>query len=107
LWGNATDFTQQIQKPQKNIIVNDIDAAYGVLRDAWKWGKEDGERHIDIVLGDSGFELFADIVLACYLLSAGLATNVVLHSKAQLCHLSMIHGDISCLFNALSDPQNA
>ena len=42
---------------KKNIIVNDIDAAYGVLRDAWKWGKEDGERHIDIVLGDSGFEL--------------------------------------------------
>ena len=92
---------------KKNIIVHDIDAAYGVLRDAWKWGKEDGERHIDIVLGDSSFELFADIVLACYLLSAGLATNVVLRSKAQLCHLSMIHGDISCLFNALSDPQNA
>jgi hypothetical protein len=64
-----------------------------------KGGKED-ERRVDIVLGDSGFELFADIMLACFLLSAGLATNVVLRSKVQLCHLSVIHGDISCLFNA-------
>ena len=28
-------------------------------------------------------------------------------SQVQLCHLSVIRGDVSCLFNALSDPQKA
>ena len=122
LWGNATDLSlltlltyEDIQKLQgagarkaseESIIVNDIDAAYAVLRDARKKGKRDGERRVDIVLDNSGFELFVDLVLAGYLLSAGLATNVILHPKVMPWFVSdVIPRDFADLLNALADPQ--
>ena len=85
LWGNATDLSllttltyEDLQKLQgsqarkaaeKNILVNDIDAAFDVLQKAQK-EKKDQERRVDIVLDNSGFELFVDLILAGYLLSA-------------------------------------
>lgn len=95
LWGNATDLSlltnlsyEDIQKLQgskarkeaeKNIIVNDFDAAFELLREAQKAGKK--ERRIDIVLDNAGFELFVDMILAGYLLQSGLATTIVIHPK--------------------------
>ncbi|KAJ5903411.1 hypothetical protein N7504_005794 [Penicillium tannophilum] len=96
LWGNATDLSlltsltyEDIQKlqgsearkaSQSNILVSDLDAAFAVMQKARR-EKKDGERRVDIVLDNSGFELFVDLILAGYLLSTGLATTIVLHPK--------------------------
>jgi damage-control phosphatase, subfamily III len=120
LWGNATDLSlltsltyEDIQKLQgsearkaaeKNILVNDMAAAYDVLRGARQ--TEDGERRVDIVLDNAGFELFVDLILAGYLLSAGLATNVVLYPKVIPWFVSdVIPQDFAGLLNALANPQ--
>ncbi|OJD38909.1 uncharacterized protein BKCO1_3000131 [Diplodia corticola] len=120
LWGNATDLSlltsltyEDLQKLQgsearkaseKNILVNDLEAAYDVLHAAKKAGKK--ERRVDIVLDNAGFELFVDLVLAGYLLSAGLATNVVLHPKSIPWFVSdVLPQDFAALLNALADPQ--
>ncbi|KAK8169893.1 hypothetical protein IWX90DRAFT_431083 [Phyllosticta citrichinensis] len=120
LWGNATDLSlltnlsyEDIQKLQgsearkaseKNILVNDLNAAYETLLAAKKAGK--AERRVDIVLDNAGFELFVDLILAGYLLSAGLATNVVLHLKSIPWFVSdVIPADFGALLNALADPQ--
>ena len=120
LWGNATDLSlltsltyEDIQKLQgsdarkaseKNIIVNDLEAAYEVL----KKGKRDGkrERRVDIVLDNAGFELYVDLILAGFLLSSGLATNVILHPKSIPWFVSdVIPADFGALLNALASPQ--
>lgn len=121
LWGNATDLSlltsltyDDIQKLQgsearknseKNIIVNDLLAAYHALKSAQK-AKQSQDRRIDIVLDNAGFELFVDLILAGYLLSAGLATQVVLHPKSVPWFVSdVIPADFAALLNALADPQ--
>lgn len=121
LWGNATDLSlltsltyEDIQKlqgsqarkaSQSNIIVNDLDAAFKVLQKARK-DKKDGERRVDIVLDNSGFELFVDLILAGYLLSAGLATTIVLHPKRLPWFVSDVTPkDFSDLLNSMVDPQ--
>ena len=120
LWGNATDLSlltsltyDDIQKLQgsearkeseKNILVNDLPAAYEFLKDAQKSGKRD--RRVDIILDNAGFELFVDLILAGYLLSAGLATQVVLHPKSIPWFVSdVLPGDFGALLNALANPQ--
>lgn len=122
LWGNATDLSlltsltyEDIQKLQgsqarkaaeKNILVNDLDAAFEVLNKARK-EKKTGERRVDIVLDNSGFELFVDLILAGYLLSAGLATTVVLHPKLIPWFVSDVTPpDFRDLITALADPQS-
>lgn len=121
LWGNATDLSlltslsyEDIQKLQgaearkaseKNIVVNELPAAFNVLNDARKNNK-DGERRVDVVLDNAGFELYVDLILAGYLLSAGLATQVVLHPKCIPWFVSdVIPKDFENLLNALADPQ--
>ncbi|PSR81773.1 hypothetical protein BD289DRAFT_489028 [Coniella lustricola] len=120
LWGNATDLSlltnltyEDIQKLQgsaarkaaeKNILVNDLPAAYDVLRKAKAEGK--AERRVDIVLDNAGFELFVDLILAGYLLSSGLATLVVLHPKSIPWFVSdVVPSDFSELLNALANPK--
>jgi hypothetical protein len=120
LWGNATDLSlltsltyEDIQKLQgsdarkaseKNIIVNDLGAAYDVLKKAKKEGKK--ERRVDIVLDNAGFELYVDLILAGFLLSSGLATNIILHPKSIPWFVSdVIPGDFAALLNALVSPQ--
>lgn len=117
LWGNATDLSlltsltyediQKLQgsearkKSEKNIIVNDLDAAYQTLK-----GAKGKERRVDIVLDNAGFELYVDLILAGYLLSAGLATTVVLHTKVLPWFVSdVIPNDFAALLNALADPK--
>lgn len=121
LWGNATDLSlltsltyEDIQKlqgsearkaSQKNILVNDLDAAFEVMQKARR-DKKDGERRVDIVLDNSGFELFVDLVLAGYLLTAGLATTIVLHPKRLPWFVSDVTPkDFSDLLNSMVDPQ--
>jgi hypothetical protein len=121
LWGNATDLSlltsltyEDIQKLQgsearksseKNIIVNDLEAAYDVLKEAQKDGNK--ERRIDIVLDNAGFELYVDLILAGFLLSTGLATHVLLHPKSIPWFVSdVLPGDFAALLTALAGPQD-
>lgn len=120
LWGNATDLSlltsltyEDIQKLQgsearkaseKNILVNDLGAAYEVLKKAKSEGKK--ERRVDIVLDNAGFELYVDLILAGYLLSSGLATLVVLHPKSIPWFVSdVLPADFAALLSALADPK--
>ncbi len=120
LWGNATDLSlltnlsyvdfQKLQgsearkQSEKNILVNELGAAFAVLRKLQKEQKQD--RRVDIVLDNAGFELFVDLVLAGYLLTSGLATTVVLHPKVIPWFVSdVVPADFSTLLNALADPQ--
>ncbi|KAF2012632.1 DUF89-domain-containing protein [Aaosphaeria arxii CBS 175.79] len=120
LWGNATDLSlltnlsyEDIQKLQgsearkaseKNILVNDLDKAFGVLTAAAKAGKKD--RRVDIVLDNAGFELFVDLILAGYLVAAGLATTVVFHPKSIPWFVSdVLPQDFAALLSALANPQ--
>ncbi|RYP93570.1 hypothetical protein DL770_000312 [Monosporascus sp. CRB-9-2] len=120
LWGNATDLSlltsltyEDIQKLQgsearkaaeKNILINDLGAAYDALLKAKREGKK--ERRVDIVLDNAGFELYVDLILAGYLLSSGLATGVVLHPKMIPWFVSdVVPEDFMALLNALADPK--
>ena len=130
LWGNATDLSlltnltyediQKLQgaearrKAEANILVNDLPAAYKILtaaRDAAKTqptapGASAPERRVDIVLDNAGFELYVDLILAGYLLRAGLATVVVLHPKNIPWFVSdVLPSDFAALLNALASPQ--
>lgn len=121
LWGNATDLSlltsltyediqtlqgsQARKASQKNIIVNELGHAFETLQSA-RVQKQDAERRVDIVLDNSGFELYVDLILAGYLLSSGLATTIVLHPKSIPWFVSdVIPQDFSDLLSALSDPQ--
>ena len=121
LWGNATDLShwanltyddvQRLQglkactEAKRNIIVNDLPLAFQVLKEAQR--KSVGEdRRVDIVLDNAGFELFVDLILAGYLLSANLATTIIFHPKSIPWFVSdVIPKDFSGLLNALADPQ--
>ncbi len=120
LWGNATDLSlltsltyediQKLQgsdarrKAEKNILVNDLPEAYTVLKQAQKDGKQ--ERRVDIILDNAGFELFVDLILAGYLLAAGLATQIVLHPKSIPWFVSdVLPADFAALLGALANPQ--
>lgn len=120
LWGNATDLSlltnisyEDIQKLQgsearkaseKNIVVNDLGAAFEILNAARKSGKS--QRRVDIILDNAGFELFVDVILAGYLLSSGLATTMVLHPKSIPWFVSdVLPKDFADLIMALADPQ--
>lgn len=97
LWGNATDLShwtnltynelQRLQgltafkEVERKIIVNDLPLAFQVLRKAQRTSAGE-DRRVDIVLDNAGFELFVDLILAGYLLSANLATTIILHPKS-------------------------
>lgn len=122
LWGNATDLSlltsltyEDLQKLQgsearkaseKNILVNDLPAAYSVLLSAKETSSKQEERRVDIILDNAGFELFVDLFLAGYLLTSGLATHIVLHPKNIPWFVSdVMPKDFGDLLNALADPQ--
>ncbi|SMN21765.1 similar to Saccharomyces cerevisiae YMR027W Putative protein of unknown function [Maudiozyma saulgeensis] len=94
LWGNATDLSlltnatlediKSIQgakareESESKIVVNDTNIAWDVLLKA-ATTKEDVR--VDFVLDNSGFELYADLMLAAFLLQTKLATKCVFHAK--------------------------
>ncbi|PUU75482.1 hypothetical protein B9Z19DRAFT_1110060 [Tuber borchii] len=105
LWGNATDLsllTTRASKDIQKLQENHSDQVYHVLkkqRDEGKVGR------VDIVLDNSGFELFVDLVLGGYLLAAGFATEIIFHPKSLPWFVSdVLLGDFADLINALRDP---
>lgn len=121
LWGNATDLSlltsltyediQKLQgaearkKAEKNILANDLPQVYEVLRKARDDAQAGAERRIDIVLDNSGFELFVDLILAGYLLETNLATTVILHPKSIPWFVSdVLPHDFLDLLSALCNP---
>ena len=121
LWGNATDLSlltsltyhdvqrlQSVQarkKVESTILVNDLAAAYHVLQAARRNGKK--ERQVDIILGNAGFELFVDLVLAGYLLESGLASQIMLHPKTMPWFVSDVTAvDFQTLLYTLANPND-
>ena len=115
LWGNATDLSlltnvslesiQSLQgaearkKNEKNVLVNDTDAAWEAI------ASQSGGR-IDIVLDNSGFELYADLIFLLFLLDTKLCDTIVLHPKNMPWFVSdVLPGDILKVINNLQDPQ--
>ncbi|KAI9816145.1 MAG: hypothetical protein M1826_001871 [Phylliscum demangeonii] len=123
LWGNATDLSilssatyKDIEKLQgsearknaeKNILVDDLPAAYQALKHAQQSQASERERRVDIVLDNAGFELYVDLILAGYLLATDLATTVVLHPKSMPWFVSdVVPRDFADLLTALADPSS-
>lgn len=121
LWGNATDLSlltslsyDDIQKLQgsqarkdseKNILVNDLPAAFESLK-ASRSANPSADRTVDIILDNAGFELFVDLLLAGYLISSNLCSHVILHPKSQPWFVSDVTPpDFAALLNALADPR--
>ncbi|GEQ71688.1 hypothetical protein JCM33374_g5374 [Metschnikowia sp. JCM 33374] len=116
LWGNATDLSllagnvtlediKSVQgaevrkKNEEKIIVNDAPQA-------WKQLTGDSKKRVDIVLDNSGFELFADLCLSLFLLDSGLVESVVLHCKEIPWFVSdTMPKDFQNLIEQLSDAQ--
>ncbi|KAJ3024373.1 hypothetical protein HKX48_000049 [Thoreauomyces humboldtii] len=92
LWGNQTDLsllqdvaheslhqlqtttTANLTEMEKRIIVNDSDALVDTLK-VLKNGR------CDFILDNAGFELYADLILADWLVHSGTASTVVFHAK--------------------------
>lgn len=118
LWGNATDLSllagnvslediQSLQgeknrkKNEENILVNDLSQAWDHLL---KKGSK--EKRLDIILDNSGFELFADLIFSLFALDSGLANKIYLHSKQIPWFVSdVMPKDFDNLLQQLIDPQ--
>lgn len=115
LWGNATDLSlltslsyedlqklqgaEAIKASQKNILANDIEQVWDIVKNL-KGGR------VDIVLDNAGFELFADLVLATYLLETKHCETIVLHPKDFAWFVSDVTpADIAHLFSSMSNDQ--
>lgn len=102
LWGNSTDLSllthlshadlqtlqagglgEKAQAERLNFILSGlggIDQAWKALL-AQKNAGTSGQARVDIILDNSGFELFTDLILGDVILSSGLADQVVFHPK--------------------------
>jgi len=113
LWGNATDLSlltslsleqihslqgkEAIREGQARIVSNDMPAA-------WAWLSANREQCIDIVLDNSGFEFFTDLVYALYLVDSGLASEINFHVKSMPWFVSDVTPqDVDVLLTTLSD----
>ncbi|KAF2457114.1 hypothetical protein BDY21DRAFT_304126 [Lineolata rhizophorae] len=130
LWGNATDLSlltnlsyadiQALQgaaarkAAEANIVANDLPAAFEALLAAKRARDAAGDSsdsatasgRVDIVLDNAGFELYVDLVLAGYLIAAGLADTVVLHPKSVPWFVSdVVPADFAALLGALAEPR--
>ncbi|CAL9735974.1 damage-control phosphatase YMR027W [Monosporozyma servazzii] len=95
LWGNATDLSlltnatlediKSIQgakareASESKILVNDTKLAWQTIVNANKNSKS--PVRVDFILDNSGFELYADLMLASFLLNTGLVDKCVFHGK--------------------------
>ena len=112
LWGNATDLSllstiangalesmqgiSAMEASKAKIVDDDSEAL---------WQHMASTRQVDIVLDNAGFEFLTDLILAAYLLHAGLAQKVVLHTKAFGWFVSDVTpSDVESTLAALEDP---
>ncbi|EDO16525.1 hypothetical protein Kpol_1064p5 [Vanderwaltozyma polyspora DSM 70294] len=93
LWGNATDLSlltnatlediksiqgaKARQESEKKIVVNDTEQSWNTIFK--NYGKK--ETRVDFVLDNSGFELYADLMFAAFLLQTNLASRCIFHAK--------------------------
>ncbi|KAK9448245.1 uncharacterized protein V1518DRAFT_418442 [Limtongia smithiae] len=114
LWGNATDLSlltnlkagdlanlqgaQARKQSEANVLVNDVAKAWEALTA----GK--GGARVDMVLDNAGFEFYTDAVFALFLLDAGLASTIVLHTKRMPWFVSdVMPVDVDLLVEDLND----
>lgn len=117
LWGNATDLSllagnvtlediKSVQgaevrkKNEENILVNDTETAWNQLTSSGTSSR------IDIVLDNSGFELFADLVFALFVLDSKIVKEIHLHCKEIAWFVSdTMPKDFDNLLSQLKDSQ--
>lgn len=112
LWGNATDLSlltslthediqalQSVERGASFILKNDFGPCWDHVKDLRK-------KRIDIVLDNSGFELFSDLVLADFLLTLSpFCSEVVLHPKLVPWFVSDVQPhDFRLTIESLLDP---
>jgi hypothetical protein len=115
LWGNKcdlsissgadnhqnTDPVSQLNHMRPNILCNDGDDVWCHLTNS----KDTTQRghQIDIILDNSGFELFGDLCFAEFLLHAGLADSIHFHAKDMPWFVSDVtHEDFHWMLDQLS-----
>lgn len=113
LWGNATDLsllsklsTADIQKLQgaAAIISNRDKIVSDDTSQVWQLLSRAQPKRVDIVLDNSGFEFFTDLVLAAYLLEAKLATSIHFHVKDFPWFVSDVTpSDVGAVLSGLED----
>lgn len=112
LWGNATDLSllvtvslEELKKLQvaaesrdkEMLLANDFEIT-------WKQLNSQVGGRVDIVLDNSGFEVYTDLVLALFLLDSNLAEQIVLHPKSQPWFVSdVVPGDFGSVISMLAD----
>jgi len=116
LWGNATDLSlltklslediqslqgsEAIARNRRNIVADDTE-------DLWEYLTGHIPGRVDLVLDNSGFEFFADLVYASYLLRRKLAATVRLHTKTFPWFVSDVTSrDVTATLDLLSSNQH-
>ncbi|KPV72089.1 uncharacterized protein RHOBADRAFT_48988 [Rhodotorula graminis WP1] len=112
LWGNATDLSlltsltheeiqqlQSVERGQKFVLRNDFEHA-------WNHVKTLKDARVDIVMDNSGFELYTDLVLADWLVTLSpYVSEVVFHPKLIPWFVSDVQPhDFALLLDSLNDP---
>lgn len=116
LWGNATDLSlltnatlediksiqgaQARKNAESKIVVDDSSKAWEVLL------RGGPDTRVDFVLDNSGFELYADLVLAAFLINSKLVKQCVFHGKDIPYMVSdALHKDLLILVDNMKDPK--
>ncbi|XP_066104065.1 damage-control phosphatase ARMT1 isoform X2 [Saccopteryx bilineata] len=95
LWGNKCDLSlsggetssqktniiDSLEALKPFILVNDTEHLWSLLSNCKKTREEVSITRVDIVLDNSGFELVTDLILADFLLSSKLATEIHFYGK--------------------------
>jgi len=107
LWGNKADLSQLHRETDLDESINEhstlIDHSEMIVTEI-----SEGAIRLDIILDNSGFELFTDLVLAEEMVSGNFAGLVVLHAKAYPMFVSdAMPADIQILTNHLIEQRDA
>ncbi|KAL9939028.1 hypothetical protein V8E36_001841 [Tilletia maclaganii] len=129
LWGNATDLSlltslsysdiqalqassaEQQRAKARFILANDLERVWDQVFShlpsfSQAEAKEKGVR-VDIVLDNSGFELYTDLLFADWLLSTGKVSEVVFHPKNMPWFVSDVNpSDFRHIITALLSPED-
>ena len=78
--GNVADsFSQVLGQGEINLLADD----FGSLFDLTLEAKAAGGKRFDIIVDNAGFELITDLLMADYLVSSGIASEVVFQLKSH------------------------
>lgn len=116
LWGNATDLSlltnatlediksiqgaQARKNAESKIVVDDSSKAWELL------SQSGPNKRVDFVLDNSGFELYADLAFAAFLINSGLVQQCVFHGKDIPYMVSdALYKDLTTLLSDMKDAQ--